>query len=140
MYFFDLEDYYGSRIIGNQYEEIPICDVIWSDMATTSRATSDAYFKALNQWYLGGIICLEDGECKDTILAKWAVVLDDITAFNLVSTDFWEMMGEECSTEGVFNRTIYDDYITAQQTLLCDIEELMYLVDDGGSGVNPTNP
>ena len=138
MYFFDLVDYYTDKVIGNQYEQIPICDVTWSDMATTSRATSDAYFKALNEWYECGTTCLEDGECKDAILAKWAQVMDDRTAYINARTDFWEMMGEECSTDGVFNKTIYDDYITSQQTLLCDIEELMYLVDDGGSGVNPT--
>jgi uncharacterized protein (TIGR02145 family) len=141
MYFFDLLDYYTDKVIGNQYEQIPICDVTWSDMATTSRATSDAYFKALNEWYECGTTCLEDGECKDAILAKWVQVMDDRDAYINARTDFWEMMGEECSTDGVFNKTIYDDYITAQQTLLCDIEELMFLVDDGGSGVNPTpNP
>jgi hypothetical protein len=129
MYLFDLADYYGSKIIGNQYEEIPICDTRWSDMASTSRATSDAYFKALNEWYVCGTICLEDGECKDDILAKWVVVQNDITAFNVASTDFWYMMGDECSTDGVFDVTIYDDFISAQQTLLCDVEELTYLVD-----------
>jgi uncharacterized protein (TIGR02145 family) len=140
MYFFDLLDYYTDKVIGNQYEQIPICDVTWSDMATTSRETSDAYFKALNEWYERATICLEDGECKDAILAKWVQVMDDRTAYINAGTDFWEMMGEECSTDGVFNRTIYDDYISAQNTLLCDIEELMFLVDDGGSGVNPINP
>lgn len=131
MYFFDLVDYYTDKVIGNQYEQIPICDVTWSDMATTSRATSDTYFKALNEWYECGTTCLEDGECKDAILAKWVQVMDDRTAYLNARTDFWEMMGEECSTDGVFNKTIYDDYITAQQTLLCDVEELTSLVDNG---------
>ena len=129
MYLFDLADYYGSKIIGNQYEEIPICNTKWSDMASTSRETSDAYFKALTEWYTCGITCLEDGECKDDILAKWVVVQNDITAFNVASTDFWYMMGDECSTDGVFDVTIYDDFISAQQTLQCDVEELTYLVD-----------
>lgn len=129
MYLFDLADYYGSKIIGNQYEEIPICDTRWSDMASSSRATSDAYFKALTEWYECGTTCLEDGECKDAILAKWAQVLVDRSAFITARDDFWYMMGEECSTDGVFNKTIYDDFISAQQTLLCDIEELTYLVD-----------
>jgi hypothetical protein len=39
------------------------------------------------------------------------------------------MMGDECSTDGVFDVTIYNDFISAQQTLLCDVEELTYLVD-----------
>jgi hypothetical protein len=129
MYLFDLADYYGSKIIGNQYEEIPICDTRWSDMASTSRATSDAYFKALNQWYVCGTICLEDGECKDAILAKWAVILDDITAYSTASTNFWYMMGDECSTDGEYDPTIYQNYIDAQNTLQCDVEELTYLVD-----------
>lgn len=129
MYFFDLRDYYDSKVIGNHYEEIPICDTVWSDMGTTARATSDAYFKAIDEWYNCGLTCLEDGECKDAILAKWAVVLNDITVFNAASTDFWTMMGEECSTGGVFDRTKYDDYISIQETLACDIEELTYLVD-----------
>lgn len=129
MYFFDIVDYYDSKIIGNQYVKIPICDTDWSDMATTANATRDAYLKALNQWYLCGTSCLEDGECKDAILAKWGVVLDDIIALNVASSDFWEMMGEECSTGGEYNPTIFQNYIDAQNTLECDIEELTYLVD-----------
>jgi hypothetical protein len=129
MYFFDLVDYYYTKIIGNQYVEIPICDTKWSDMGVTSIQTADAYFKALIEWYECGTACLEEGECKDTILAKWATVLDDKDQFYLKAADFWNMMGEECSTGGEYNPTIYEDFISIQQTLLCDVEELTYLVD-----------
>ena len=132
MYFFDLVDYYSSRIIGDQYEEIPICDVKWCDMGTTARATRDAYFKALNQWYLASVTCLEDGECKDTILAKWSVVQNDIILFNNALVAFWNMMCNDDNLEdctGEYNPTLYQNYINAQKTLQCDIEELTYLVD-----------
>ena len=141
MFLFDLADYYGSRIIGNQYEEIPICDTKWCDMATTARETRNAYLKTLNQWYLASVTCLEDGDCKDAILAKWAVVQNDITLYNNSLVAFWGMMCNETNLEdctGEYDPTLYQNYINAQDTLQCDIEELTYLVDDGVSGVNPT--
>ena len=128
MYLFDLADYYGSKIIGNQYEEIPICDVRWEAAYSTACSTRDQFIHTLTIWYTCGTTCLEDGECKDAILAKWVVVQSDITSFNLALTAFWQMMwGESCT--GVYDPTLYQNYINAQQTLLCDIEELTYLVD-----------
>ena len=137
MYFFDLVDYYSSKIIGNQYEKIPICDIKWCDMATTARATRDAYLKALSMWYSASCTCLEDGDCKDAILAKWAVVQNDITLYNNALVAFWNMMCNDDNFEdctGEYNPTLYQNYINAQQTLQCDIEELTYLVD---GEVNP---
>ena len=129
MYLFDLADYYDIRAIGNQYEEIPICDTRWSDMATTSRETSDWYFQVLSNWYNNSVTCLSDGDCKDAILAQWAQVLADRSAFMTARDNFWNMMGDECSTDGEFDVTIYDEFISIQQTVLCDVEELNYLVD-----------
>ena len=139
MYFFDLVDYYSSRVIGDQYEEIPICDVTWCDMATTARATRDSYFKTLNQWYLASVTCLEDGDCKDAILAKWLVVQNDMTLFINALNAFWGMMCNDDNLEdctGEYNPTLYQNYINAQKTLQCDIEELTYLVD--GEVIPPT--
>lgn len=128
MYLFDLYDYYFDRFIGNKYEEIPICDVGWENAYNNASSTSDQYIKSLIDWYESSTTCLEDGECKDAILAKWAVVQSDITSFNLSLTAFWQMMsGETCT--GVYDPVLYQDYITSQQTLLCDVEELTYLVD-----------
>ena len=136
MYLFDLQDYYGSKIIGNHYEKIPICDSRWCDMAATAGATRDAYLSALSQWYDANSVCLEDGPCKDAILAKWAVILSDVTTFNSTFTAFWSMMcGDDCT--GEYNPTLYQNNINAQNTLLCDIEELTYLVN-GEPGVPTT--
>ena len=126
---------------GNQYVEIPICGVGWENAYYDASSTRDAYLKALNQWYLASVTCLEDGDCKDAILAKWAVVQNDITLYNNSLVAFWGMMCNETNLEdctGEYDPTLYQNYINAQDTLQCDVEELTYLVDDGVSGVNPT--
>ena len=45
MYFYDLEDYYTSRIIG----DYNIKYYNWEDVAGTARETRNAYLKAFNE-------------------------------------------------------------------------------------------
>ncbi len=130
MYFFDLEDYYSNRVIGNQNIKVD-CDT-WSDIATTYRATRDAYFKSLDNWYNASTTCLEPSPCKTRIDALWLTIRDG-NNYGVVAQDmldksdlFFDMM-ENCDP---YNETLFTDYVTSLDTLRCTIEELTYLVDN----------
>lgn len=73
MYFFDIEDYYSSYFIGHLNTKYGRGD--WEDIATTYRATRDAYVKAFNQWYEASTIGLK-GECKARVEELYKLIID----------------------------------------------------------------
>ena len=62
MYFYDLEDYYNSRVIGD-YNTKYTSD--WEDVAGTARATRNAYLKAFNQWYSSSTSCFNEDKLNE---------------------------------------------------------------------------
>ena len=163
MYFFDLEDYYDSRIIGDlnvrhQYD--------WEDSAVTYRATRDAYLKAFGQWYSGSTIGLK-GECKTRVEELYKLILNydnpdgskngsvfSASSFN--TAKFFTMMGgintypSYTAETGdptqylgnyyyawsgkCFDEQVYYDYVNAYKEERCVYNELLYLVDGDDVG------
>lgn len=127
MYTLDLQYYYDNQIIGNQYEEIPKCDPRWQEMADIAYDKLQDYITVLTNWYTLSTLCLGEGDCKDTIESKWSVIQSDISDLTTKYSMFWDMMIDDCSS--YFDNQVFQNYLDAQDTLLCDVEELKYLVD-----------
>ena len=163
MYFFDLEDYYSSRIIGDLNSRY---HGDWEDCDTTYRATRDAYLKAFGQWYDASTIGLK-GACKARVEelnkliynfdnpdgSDWGAVL---SATTLATDKFFIMMnginnypsysaetGDPSQYMGnyyyvwsgkCFDEQIYYDYVNAVKEERCLFNEIIYLVDGDDVG------
>lgn len=163
MYFFDLEDYYSSRIFGNLNTRY---HGDWEDCSTTYRATRDAYLKAFGQWYLSSTKGLK-GDCKARVeeLYKLILNLDNpdgskwgsvLSASTLNSAKFFTMMngisaypsytaetGDLAFYMGhyyyawsgkCFDEQVYYDYVNAYKEERCVYNEILYLVDGDDVG------
>lgn len=161
MYFFDLEDYYGSRIIG-QLNTRHHTD--WTDSLGTARETRNAYIKAFNQWYIASTIGLK-GDCKARVEELYKLIRDDdnpdgthwgaVTSaqtYNL--TKFMYMMyginnpptyffDDSLSPSSpyyyawsgkCFDEQVYYDYVESFKDFKCVTNELLYLIDGDDVG------
>jgi hypothetical protein len=160
MYFFDLEDYYSSRIIGNLNSRF---HYDWEDCAGTYRETRNAYIKAFGQWYSASTIGLK-GECKSRVEELYNLFIDydnpDGTKFGSVlsastynTNKFFTMMNginnypsytAETDTVYInyyytwsgkcFDEQVYYDYVNAYRDERCLCNEILYLVDGDDVG------
>lgn len=163
MYFFDLEDYYSSRIIGDLNTRH---HSDWSDSATTYRETKNVYIKAFGEWYSASTIGLK-GECKSRVEELYKLIIDYdnpdgskfgsiLSASTLNSAKFFTMMdgiakypsytadtGDLAFFMGhyfyswsgkCFDEQVYYDYVNAYKEERCVYNELLYLVDGDDVG------
>ena len=163
MYFFDLDDYRDSRIIGNLNSKY---HGDWEDMGSTSRATRDAHIKAFGQWYSASTIGLK-GDCKNRVEELYKLVIDydnpdgsywgsALSAYTYNFDKFIAMMngintyptytaetGNPLAYMGhyyyswsgkCFDEQIYFDYIESFKDFKCVTNEILYLVDGDDVG------
>lgn len=128
MLLFDLEDYIP--LIGtcpNTQE--------WEDMASTARATRDAYRKALNEWYLASTVCLvPSNPCYKDIKKQWDLVFNMITPESRGGEDTLVKMTDEffsylTDDNKIFNDEICSKYRKFMIDFRCAVKKLMRLVD-----------
>lgn len=86
---FDLEDYRSQGIIGPNHK--PANQVNWVDRFTTSRATRDAYLKAINEYFLSVQVMCTPEEAQ-TLNVKMLAILDALTVLGPLSRQFWNAM------------------------------------------------
>ena len=163
MYFFDLEDYYDSRIIGDlnvRYHGD------WEDCEITYRETRNAYIKAFGQWYSASTIGLK-GDCEARVEELYKLIINydnpdgskngsvfSASSFN--TAKFFTMMNgintypsytadtgdpsEYMSnyyyvwSGKCFDEQVYYDYVNAYKEERCVYNELLYLVDGDDVG------
>ena len=163
MYFFDLEDYYSSRIIGNLNTRH---HGDWEDSNNTFKSARDAYIKAFGLWYSASTIGISD-TCMVRIeeLYKLIINYDNpdgskygsvLSASTLNSAKFFTMMngintypsytaetGNPSQYMGhyyyawsgkCFDEQVYYDYVNAYKEERCVTNELLYLVDGDDVG------
>ena len=88
----DLQDYISWGIIGPG--QLPIGDIDWTDAYTTFRATSDAHYKAVNEWYLSANITEEDEFYTSDAYNEWVRNRDIFRDVNYdgVAEVMWESL------------------------------------------------
>lgn len=100
MLLFDLEDYTMSQWYGTGNVEVNC--TTWEDGFTTSRATHDAYFKALTEIMMSNPVAIPEADVDfkddlknitDEILANWKIYLEKHTAF-------WYSLACRCGATG----------------------------------------
>jgi hypothetical protein len=121
---FDLEDYITSGVIGPNDSCLP-CET-YDDMETTARATRDAYFKSLGEWYSASVGCLSDNDpCLPAIKKLWG----EFEAFQESYYVIWEKFWGSLKCDGVFSDDICNQYRKAMVDLKCMVKQLLRLVD-----------
>jgi hypothetical protein len=128
MLLFDLEDYTGLLDTCPSTED-------WEDIATTARATRDAFFKALNQWYLASTVCLvKSNPCYDAIKKQWDIVFGMMATerqggngtINNIMDEFFSHLIDE---NKIFTDELCNRYRKIMLDFRCAIKRLMRLVD-----------
>ena len=120
----DLQDYISWGIIGPG--QLPIGDIDWTDAYTTFRATSDAHYKAVNEWYLSANITEEDEFYTSDAYNEWVRNRDIFRDVNYdgVAKVMWEsLIGKSLTQEQ------YDDYILALSNMMESLKVLFMVVD-----------
>lgn len=159
MYFYDLEDYYTSRIIGD-YNTKYVSD--WEDIAGTARETRNAYLKAFNEWYLTSTYCFNEDKLNEskpyyellrteTYPYQGPLVIEFMDKFDI----FISMMqginnppsytaetitttyGTVLWSGSCFDNSVYTDYVNAYNELNDVMIELRWLVEGNDYGRNP---
>ena len=120
---FDMEDYLDWGIIG--LNQTPITSQKWEDIATTSRATRDAFFKSLQEWYNTANLAPE-GTCKVTPQSLWAELNTKKDAFIIIQDETWTKMEESTLT-----RAEYDNYVTELKDLMKTVKKLFIVLEGG---------
>jgi hypothetical protein len=122
---FDFEDYINGGVVGTETDCVD-CGV-WEDMAATARETKDAWFKALNEWYLSATCCLAPNDpCLPAIKKMWEGFLN---FYQNYYSDVWLRFWEAHSCDGTFTVDICNEYRKAMIDLKCMVKQLMRLVD-----------
>jgi hypothetical protein len=86
---FDLEDYRVWGIIGPDNK--PANQINWVEPYTTSRATRDAYHKAVNEYFLASQVMCTPEEAQ-IMNVKYVAFLESNLALGLLSKEFWQAM------------------------------------------------
>lgn len=102
MYFFDLVDYYTSGEINtwseHGYSYFVGCassyqSTDFQDQATTARETANAFFKAVNQWYISATISgyteTMDNGCSPSYADLYDEYNQKILDYNIRRNEFW---------------------------------------------------
>lgn len=124
---FDMEDYRGNGVIGQN--QVPMTPGKWGDVASTSRETANAFFKAVENWYVSANLAPE-GTCKVTPQTVYAEYLDKKDKFILARTGVWGKL-EEPDTNGQLGRAEYDAYVASLKDLMKTIKKLFIVLEGG---------
>jgi len=106
MYFFDLEDYRTSGFFGRNYSGTTVTNLNWADPYTTFRATRDAHYKAVTEYYMASINMAEVSNRLNIFYAN-KTFCEKGGLFKVKELEFWGMMGSFA-----FKR-LFDDEIIA---------------------------
>lgn len=133
---FNFEDYLNSNLIGKDTQCATCSD--WGVMYTTAKQTRDAFFKAMNQWYLSATTCLTPNSvCYKSVVSLWSKFeMETIPQFNENMALFFE--SQSCNPTTPFNNLICDGYRESLTKLKCDIKQLLRLVDGDFGGAQTT--
>jgi hypothetical protein len=119
---FDMQDYRAAGVIGTN--QIPISQSTWMDMGTTARATREAFFKAVDEWYLAATICPE-GTCVVTPQSLYAEYLAEKAKFIITQDELWAKLGDGTPV----TRTEYDNYVLALKRIMKTIKNLFAVTE-----------
>jgi len=158
MYFFDLEDYRTSRIIGKNNVKL-FGD--WEDEAGTARETRNAYIKAFHQWYLSSTTCFNEEKMAEVnslyslirvdtppyygpktleLFDKFQVFINMMNGIN----DAPNYTAETTTSYGTviwsghcFDYLVYQDYVNTYNEFNDILTEIRWLVEGNDYGRNP---
>lgn len=124
MYFFDIEDYCTSGFIGQNSIDFSLYGS-WEDPATTYRATRDAFFKAVNQWYLATTADKDPSVCErcEQIKNDLYFSFTDDTRIS----DFWDNADNNNMVD--LTQQQFNDYQDAMFEQMCLLKNLMNCLD-----------
>jgi len=109
----------------------------WVDIATTARATRNAWFKSLNEWYKASTTCLtKTNPCYRIIVTQYELVYSLYkvhTEIFYVLTQKIQEGSKKTDIENVCNK-----YRKVSIDLRCGVKKLMLLVD--GDTLEPYIP
>jgi hypothetical protein len=124
---FDMEDYLVEGIIGPN--QTPLNPSKWGGIAETSRATRDAFFKALGEWYNAANLAPE-GTCKVTPQTLWTELTERKDKFIITQNAVWSKL-EEPDINGQLGRAEYDNYVTELKDLMKTVKKLFIVLEGG---------
>ena len=127
MYFFDLEDYRTWGFFGYNYELQTVDKLPWHDVYDTFRATRDAHYKAINEYYFSGInvVRIEDREAifnANRTFHEYTQVLD------IKQKQFWQMM------LSFRYKNLFDDEIITNGTIISVKNEYQLSEEEKANG------
>jgi hypothetical protein len=144
---FDLEDYKNMGFIGPDSATNDVNTLSWEDAYTMHRATRDAWFKVINEYYISGIV-VNPLSSREAIHAAYTDVYTKYTEFNnSESPSFWAAMlslnpsvTDESSFVStyptytnlhytVFSTGIYNAYKVKMESLLLSLKNLTIVID-----------
>lgn len=126
----------------------------WVDIATTFRATADAFVKAFTEYIGSSVSDPYEGAtnipCNNTLCSPGPVVPTGLPEPNKFTpagyNDFYNLVYDMRAkwtalmdhlddvlmnpTTVVFNQAYYDDYLTAWRLVICDVKKLMKIIDN----------
>ena len=140
MLLFDLEDY-AKTIESLDYE----CwgSENWEDAQATSRATRDAWLKAITQWYTASTTCLvKSHPCYNNITKKWESFKEIQKVYQEFSNRLFDDLINYSKAKTDQNKQKVNDtcarYRKVSIELRCTVKQLMFLVD--GDTLEPYRP
>ena len=117
---FDLQDYRFNGVIGAN--QTPISQSIWEDMATTGRATRDAFDKAVGEYILA--VNVATSPCSDKLTDLLQQRLDTYAAFVEIHSTFWEGLANDTATAEQ-----YSEYDKALKAYVKTVRSILSILD-----------
>ena len=124
MYLFDLCDYTGAGFIGPNNKNYSMYGD-WTDPTQTYRETTNAWIKALNEWYLASIAYQPSGTCTEAYVLYENIRY--ITTGDTRINTFWGL-AQNTNMVGV-TEAIYADYVAALTEQQCMVKQLFNILD-----------
>jgi hypothetical protein len=124
---FDMEDYLRAGVIGQN--QTPITSQTWEDIGGSSRETRDAFFKAVEKWYIAANLAPE-GTCKVTPQSLYAEYLTKKDIFIITQNAVWNKLGEP-DINGQLGRAEYDNYVSELKDLMKTVKKLFIVLEGG---------
>lgn len=144
---FDLNDYTVMGFIGPDSATNDVNTLLWDDAYTMHRATRDAWFKVINEYYISGM-AVNPFSSREAIYTAYTDLYTKYTEFNNnESPSFWAAMlslnpavTDESSFVStypthtnlhytVFSTGIYNAYKVKMESLLLSLKNLTIVID-----------
>ncbi len=141
----DIQDYLSWGFIGE--EQLPITDINWEDAYTTFKATKDAHFKAVREYYRTSVE-LSSIDRRYNIIDRYSEILKAKSEFEASSIIFWSSMislnyqdqglneGDKITKEDgiyykIFTEEIYNTYISDLKNNMLALKNLLKVCSSG---------